>query len=334
MMMVVTFYRVEMADKSTRMEAFFFGHTGTSFVRNQLQLGSYWEISRFSIRKLPFAVFQLTMNMAHVTQFKRLPRAPASCSVIAKSPDDEKKLYGKGFLMSAHRLYLNRACTECKRDIKDTLCENQECRRCDYRPPMYDKLRSYKATLAVSMSENGEASSWMRKDSVKNVELMGKPWVLTPHLAKLFDPDLIHELLESGHGHGHMDKYNEEIKQALADMFDVWAGCVRNTGQTIEVSYTNRRYGSGALVNHLGGSRYLINLDIDYSKITEEDKANHGYHETVSNVKDLLTRLSVAKPAINSWEAALDSIEDVIDRIEEVIGDSDDDDEQAAPAGA
>ena len=222
----VLFYRVEVGDKSTRMEAFFFGHNGISFVRNQLVLGSHWEMSRFSIRKLPFSVFQLTMNMNQVTQFKKLSRPPAGCAVIAKSPQDEKKLYGKGYLMSAHRLYLNRACAACKKDIKDTLCENRECKRCEYSPPLFDQLRSYKVTLALSMSENSEASSWMRKDSVKNVELMGKPWVLTPHLEKLFDPQLITTLLKGGTA-GHMDKYNEQIKQALADMFEVSIICQR-----------------------------------------------------------------------------------------------------------
>ena len=314
------------------MEAFFFGHNGVRFVRQQLVLGSYWEISRFSVRKLPFGVFQLTMNMNQISQFRRLPRAPASCSVIAKSPDDEKKLYGKGFLMSAHRLYLNRACAECKKDIKDVLCENRECKRCDYRPPLFDPLRSYKATLAVSMSENSEASSWMRKDSVKNVELMGKPWVLTPHLAKLFDPQLIQTLLTGGTV-GYMDKYNDRIKQALADMFDVWAACVRNTGQTIEVSYTNKRYGN-TRVNREGGSRYLIDLDIDYSKISEVDKETHGYQETVSNVKELLSMMEADDGSSDSFD---DVIKEAVDHVINAVlddDDEDDEDQRLAPAGA
>ena len=290
---VCNYNRVEVGDRSTRMEAFFFGDNGTRFVRHQLQLGSYWEMSRFNVRKVAFGVFQLTMNMNNVSQFKRLSRVPAGCTVIAKSPEDEKKLYGKGSLMSAHRLYLNRACAECKKDIKDTLCENRECKRCQYSPPWFDKLRSYKITLAVSLYEtNGDASSsWMRKDSVKNVELMGKPWVLTPHLEQLFDPNLVKSLLEGGTA-GHMEKFNEEIKQALADMFEVWAGCIRNTGQKIEVGYTNRRYGNGFVDRDGGGSRYLTNINnIDYTKITEEDKEKHSYHETVANVKELLTMM-------------------------------------------
>ena len=100
---------------------------------------------------------------------------------------------------------------------------------------------------------------------------------------------------------------------------------MRNTGQTIEVEYTNRRYGN-ALVNHLGGSRYLFKLDIDYSKITEEDKEKHGYQETVSNVKELLSMMSVAdNNAINSWE-----VDSIVDGNE--VDNDDDDDE--APSGA
>lgn len=294
------------------MEAFFFGDTGIKFVRHHLLLGTYWEMSRFNVRKLSFGVFQLTMNMNNVSKFKKLTRQPAGCTNIAKSPDDKKKLYGKGSLMSAHRLYLNRACAECKKDIKETLCENRECKRCQYSPPWFDKLRTYKATLAVNLSEkNNQASSWMRKDNVKNVELIGKPWVLTPHLEKLFDPMHIKSLLEGG-AVGHMEKYNDQIKQALADMLDVWAACIRNTGQEIEVEYTNRRY--GFVDRDGGGSRYLTDIRIDYSKITQEDKESNGYLETVTNVKDLLAMMEADSERPNdNYNHDADVVDEIVE---------------------
>ena len=273
------YHRVEMGDKSGRMEAFFFGNEGVRMART-LQKGAFWDISRFFVRKCPFGVFQLTMNMFNTTEFKKLTRAPSTCSAIAPPPVDETRRRVIGHVMGVDQVYLNKACAECKKDIRGKVCGNKNCRYHESQPAHIAKLKTYRAMCTITIKKGVDAKLVVGEDGSRNITVMGKPWLMTElHLARIFDPNLVEQLLEST----GKEKDNEDIRQLLAEMWQVWADCIRLSNQSYEIAFTNKKYGHTGEAG--GGSRYLTGMKIDYDLV---QTAGTSYDDVLASLKEFL----------------------------------------------
>ena len=273
------FHRVEVGDKSSRIEVFFFANDGVKMART-LQKGAFWEFSRFFIRKCPFGVFQLTMNMYNTSEFKKLARAPSTCSAIAPPPVDETRRRVIGHVMGVDQVYLNKACTECKKDVRGKMCGNKNCRYFGSQPAHIDKLKTYRAMCTITIVKGVDAKLVVGEDGTRNIAVMGKPWLMTElHLTRIFDADLVRRLLEST----GKEKDNEDIRELLAEMWQVWSDCVRLSNQRYEIAFTNKKYGHTGEAG--GGSRYLTGMTIDYDIVKT---AGTSYDDVLASLKEFL----------------------------------------------
>ena len=273
------FHRVEVGDKSSRIEVFFFGNEGVRLART-LAKGAFWEFSRFFVRKGPFGVVQLTMSMYNTTEFKKLARAPSTCSAIAPPPVDETRRRVIGHVMGVDQVYLNKACSECKKDIRGKWCGNKHCRYYESQPAHVAKLKTYRAMCTITITKGVDAKLVVAEDGDCNIAVMGKPWLMTEHhLTRIFDADLVQQLLEST----GKEKDNEDIRELLAEMWQVWSDCVRLSNQSYEIAFTNKKYGHTGEAG--GGSRYLTGMKIDYDLVKT---AGTSYDDVLASLKEFL----------------------------------------------
>ena len=72
-------------------------------------------------------------------------------------------------------------------------------------------------------------------------------------------------------------------------MVEVWALCITNSGQMMAAAfnYTNR-YNKKENPD-AGGRRYLIDLDLDYTQITDQVRATTDWARTTQALENLLT---------------------------------------------
>ncbi|MCH1576303.1 MAG: hypothetical protein L7S67_08505 [Flavobacteriales bacterium] len=272
------FHRVEVGDKSSRMEAFFFGPEGIKMART-LQKGAYWEFARFFVRKAPYNIFQLNMNMYKQSEFKRLARAPPTCNSVAPPPPDETKRHVVGYVMGVDQLYLNKNCSECKKEVRVKVCVNKACRYFDSHPARIDKMKTYRATCTITITKGEDAKLVIAEDGTRNIAVMGKPWLMNQHLTQIFDADLVQQLLSST----GKEKDNDDIRELLAEMWQVWADCVRQSNQKYEIAFTNKKYGLTGEPG--GGSRYLTGMTIDYALVKT---TGTSYEDTLASLKEFL----------------------------------------------
>lgn len=276
------FHRVEVGDKSARMEVFLFGHEGIKMART-LQKGTYWEFSRFFVRKAPYNIFQLNMNMYNQSEFKKLARAPPTCSTVAPPPPDETKRHVIGHVMGVDQLYLNKTCSECKKEVRAKVCGNKACRYYDTHPARIDQTKTYRATCTITITKGQDARLVVAEDGTRNIAVMGKPWLMNQHLTRIFEADLVEQLLSST----GKEKDNDDIRQLLAEMWQVWADCVRQSNQKYEITFTNKKYG---LTGEPGrGSRYLTGMNIDYDLV---QTAGTSYDDTLASLREFLDEVS------------------------------------------
>lgn len=276
------YHRVEVGDKSSRMEAFFYGTDGVKMART-LAKGTYWEFSRFFVRKAPYNLFQLNTNMYNQSEFKKLPRAPPTCSTVAPSPPDETKRHIIGHVMGVDQVYLNKTCSECKKEVRAKVCGNKDCRYHDSHPARIDKMKSYRATCTITIAKGPDAKLVIAEDGARNIAVMGKPWLMTQHLTRIFDPDLVQQLLSST----GKEKDDEDIRELLAEMWQVWADCVRQSNEKYEIAFSNKKYGLTGEAG--GGSRYLTSMSINYDNV---QTAGTSYDVTLESLKDFLDEAS------------------------------------------
>ena len=273
--------RVQVADSSTRLEVFFFDETALHMAAKLVQDG-YFTLTAFFIRKQEYGV-GLTAHPAY-SELKRLVAVPATCTSIAAPRADENKYNCRAYMSGVNRVFLNMICAGCDKDILGTdeaMCKTVGCNYKGVYPPHHAEEKNFKVilTFTVSQSTDPEYANGM----VSVMMMHANKNQMAPHLMKLFPARLLQQLLKS------KKVSYQEVKALLIEMVEVWALCITNSGQMMAAAfnYTNR-YNKKENPD-AGGRRYLIDLDLDYTQITDQVRATTDWARTTQALENLLT---------------------------------------------
>lgn len=273
--------RVQVGDCSTRVEVFFFDTGALNMAAKLLQDG-YFTLTAFFIRKQEFGV-ALTAHPSY-TDLKRLVAVPATCTSIAAPRADENKYSCRAYMSGVNRVFLNMVCAGCDKDIlgnDEAMCKTVGCIYKEVYPPHHAEEKNFKVilTFTVSQSTDPEYANGM----VSIMMMHTNKNQMAPHLGKLFPARLLQQLLQT------KKVSYQEVKALLIEMIEVWALCIANSGQLMSAvfNYTNR-YNKKKENPDAGGRRYLIDLDLDYTQITDKVRATTDWARTTQALENLL----------------------------------------------